>query len=178
MKVWILGAGFSAALGGPLLPDLLAPAPLAALRAKHSRSWMADTGSLAVGELYSSGINSNLWSDAEAFLACLTSIESGDEHANLMVLWTTVAKRYGLHSVPYPEAESGPPWQFGYDFLRARVPALVAAQCMEFVQASRAKVETWLPYERWARSLGPEDVVISFNYDQVVETVFSQVGRP
>ncbi len=49
---------------------------------------------------------------------------------------------------------------------------LVAAQCVNFVEQAQNDIEQWLAYDRWVRRLPEDDVIISFNYDEVVETVF------
>jgi hypothetical protein len=80
-RVWILGAGFSRPLGGPLLPDLMRPEVIANLDATYPAApYQRDKGQhQVVLKTYGYGTNfqqgrprgteglpgENIWSDAE-----------------------------------------------------------------------------------------------------------------
>jgi hypothetical protein len=163
--VWILGAGFSRPLGGPLLPDLLSPSSWVKVTAAYPhRSWPVDGPERMVVDLYqqhrrgsASGVAR--WSDAEEFLSFLDSAADGHRptRAEFEQLGDAFVKKFGGPAAASKEASTA-----------AR--RMIAAECGAFLVDAPLDGENWLPYRSWARSLGPDQsTVITFNYDLVLE---------
>jgi hypothetical protein len=169
--VWILGAGFSRSLGGPLLADLFRQQHAADLRPVIGQALAAEL--TWVQHLFRHGTESEqLWGNAEDFLAYL------DEACGPTAVPIKKARLDGLIArAPYSEG----PWRnnkhlgdaeferFKADPQRSARWAL-AAECDLFLDGADTKSESWKPYAEWARSLTPEhDTVVTFNYDTVLE---------
>lgn len=162
MRAWVLGAGFSVRLGGPLLRDLLTPAALRRLRFRHPESWLADTLCDTCIALQAEGVRIGLWSDAEQYIAALGSFDSR--------LAAEVVEACG-EAARDRRPEDAEPTDF-MTTLWTYARELVAAQCMNFHDEVQDELEPWLPYDRWVKSLSDDAAIISFNYDEVVETAF------
>jgi hypothetical protein len=106
-----------------------------------------------------------LWRNAEEYIAALGSCDPSHEHCV-----GEMCKDDDGHWRSW----GGDPAADAMNSLYCRAIAIVAAQCMEFLQRADNDLEAWLPYDRWVRTLPPEDVLISFNYDEVVEEAFSR----
>jgi hypothetical protein len=162
--VWILGAGFSKPLGGPMLTDLLAPDSVENLRATYSRNytrlfskaalvahWLFNYGTRFragridgsaerdmaqwIGPLWATAIGEQLWVDAEDYLDYLD---------------TSVASE------------------------TSRAGRQMAAECCAFLTGADTRSERFAPYVRWARELvQPGDSVLTFNYDLVPDRLAS-----
>lgn len=177
MPVWVLGSGFSRSLGGPLLKDLLSSRALSSLRSLSDLRWAGDDWLTAIVKQFKRGVKDDSWTNAEEYMAKLASLDHL-AHAEL-----GGQLRESLRSLSF-HAGAGEPSDLGqmtdYDICETAgvwVNRLVAAQCMNFVERSWLEPELWLPYERWARDLNPqEDVVVTFNYDEVVEKAFDRAG--
>jgi hypothetical protein len=165
------GAGFSRALGGPLLGDLF--------RQQHAVD-LAEVigGALArelawVQHLFNHGKeHEHLWQDAEEFLAFVDDASG----STAMPLKKARLKNL-IDRAPY----SPGPWR-GSEYLGAdsfksfsvdpRLSATwaLAAECDLFLQDADTASESWKPYVEWAQSLNPEhDSIVTFNYDTVLE---------
>jgi hypothetical protein len=79
MRAWILGAGFSASLGGPMLGGLLSESALSILRLRHPNTWLAEDDSELVVRAFACGKKADYWADAEEFLAASCSYDSVDQ---------------------------------------------------------------------------------------------------
>lgn len=158
--VWVLGAGFSRSLGGPLLSDLFSDRLFRDLSIRYQTNRFLDEMIRAVRTLYgeetlASG-GDRPWKDAEEFLDFIDRIDPGDPDPYLV-----------SRLVPYGLIED--------DLSLLRWPKLVlAAACSQFLSKDTVYTERWMPYVRWAQSLGPNDLVLSFNYDQIPELLNSQ----
>lgn len=53
---------------------------------------------------------------------------------------------------------------------------LLAAECSVFLDCADLHREQWEPYFDWTSKVGQLDTIISFNYDRVVETLYSTDG--
>lgn len=174
--VWLLGAGFSRALGGPLLDDLFRP-----------RHWLDDdlvfpaklypalSGDLCLSRLLcETGKAEGRWRDAEEFLAFVDAayrneVGSGRGIGILRLMFERMSSRGSIS----PAKTS----MNGFDYAHARfltspvpVRRALAAECAAFLRDLDGKEEIWHPYRTWASSLDPQwDTVISFNYDRVLE---------
>lgn len=162
--VWVLGAGFSRPLGGPLLPDLFSSASrdrlVAAYGAASQYSGLFSPLAKEVRRLYSvHGKDADLarrrWDDAEQFLETLDVASLcgvGSPSGNLVRALSELG-------------------DVDLTALAAAARRLVAAECCAFLKGSDPKTERWGPFGRWLTSLGHNDSIITFNYDTVVETL-------
>ena len=179
MKVWLVGAGFSRRLGGPLLGDLISDTALKILRHRHPETWLADAHLDHTVQTFSAGISRGMWRDAEEYMAALASGDS---------TWTTrvadllresmAADAYGALSTPSEYSSHMKPEEVVTEACWFGATQLVAAQCADFVERSQSDPEGWLPYDRWAIAIDADDVIVSFNYDDVVERVMARNERP
>jgi hypothetical protein len=175
--VWLLGAGFSKSLGGPLLVDLFQP-----------RSWKSDQERFP-GEIYpkladevfhsracfNAGKRDGLWADAEEFLVFVDSAYRNgiDDLKRRLLQELGTRMSWGYDNLL-------PGWQWDKDKFKFEifkdfgriVRRGVAAECSAFLSDLDPKDERWFPYEQWAKSLHRDwDTVICFNYDRVLETL-------
>ncbi|HEY8206746.1 MAG TPA: hypothetical protein VIG99_04645, partial [Myxococcaceae bacterium] len=173
--VWILGAGFSRSLGGPLLDDLLQPDCLRRLRATFP-----DPGfpllqgilpELVVwlfhyGRRFSAGRRSELrwetpgetlWRDAEEFLDFVDLAAASPKGAAATTLKAIMHQSHGR--LPPEPSE-----------LRGMARRLIAAECTAFLRSANLETERWGPYRRWVTEVvGPSDSIVTFNYDVALE---------
>jgi hypothetical protein len=163
--VWVLGAGFSKPLGGPLLPDLFSSGSRDRLLAAygdagtyqhHLFSRMASEVRRLYAEHGRGGPPaSRRWDDAEQFLEALDAAAlhgAGSPSANLIRALCTVN-----------EPDLGE--------LAVAARGVVAAECSAFLGRADPTTERWGPYKRWLTSLREQDAIITFNYDTVIETI-------
>lgn len=170
--VWILGAGFSKPLGGPLLPELLSERSAAMLRARFPKlqDHLLEREGKEVRKLVRAhgweGVppGQRAWSDAEEFIEFLDlAAERGEDSPQLRAL-----REYAEDS--------------GIDLERAKALAaaakrFVAAECC-FFSSLDVEYEKWTPYIKWARELNEiQDTVVTFNYDLVVEVAAARSQR-
>jgi len=192
--VWILGAGFSRALGGPLLSDLFRLEPWRHLTQEFPES---DFPGLAT-ELWASkvifnyGKDRQYWDNAEKFLATAENAfvtglpeEEGDLNRRRAVF---IARASDALQQLQHHVEVGLPsdktWEERWRALCAtfrerahlRIRRALAAECMRFCAAPYTEV--WEPYRAWAKSLrGGRDHLLTFNYDCAVEISFKLCVR-
>lgn len=179
-RVWILGAGFSRPLGGPLLPDLMRPEVMENLDATYpSAPYRQNSGDLHQVVLKAYGYGSkfqqgrprgtgdvpgeNIWADAEQFLDYLDTAAAGGPSSPAFKRLSRVVAAATSH-FGFKDGT-------GADALRlSRVAKrLVAGTCSAFLVGADLETERWEPFVKWAKSLGANDTIISFNYDCVVE---------
>src|SRR5580692_2596737 len=198
--VWVLGAGFSRALGGPLLPNLLSDESEGNLRVRYPvstyRRLYDDAAQIARG-VFVIGLagherrQESLWADAEEFIdyvdtaagltlsnplervLALTGVDSREPNPHLERMRGLVSRltvNFNAHLKEIPMSA-----------IRAAARRLVAAECCAFLEAANTGSERWRPFRAWASSLTPNDTIISFNYDRVLERlreVAITEGRP
>lgn len=172
MKVWVLGAGFSRCLGGPLLNDLLNKQSLEMTRRRLKTGWAHERECDDVVKLFGLGQKEGLWTNPEEYIAALGSYDPRHQDAAARLLDEGFASWEG-DPQPYSDKKS--------DYLNhlwIYSIQMVAAQCMSFLSDSRNRPEAWLPYRRWALSVGRNDVIVSFNYDEAVEAAFMLAKVP
>jgi len=165
MRAWVIGAGFSVPLGGPVLRQLLTKASLERMRFRYPKSWLADALCDTCVEVLQEGIKGEHWTNAEDYIAALGSYDSRVAAAVASMCPKAYEQR--------PPHDKRPT-----DFmltLWTYARELVAAQCMNFLEESQDDSESWLPYDRWAKRVASDDVIISFNYDEVVENAFGRI---
>lgn len=188
--VWILGAGFSRPLGGPLLGKMLSPesqrdlgvryprAPLWAPQAKaalwlyqYGRAGRKDNAILSRGDgQHHEG--EELWEDAEQYLDFLdTAAEKGaGSPACERLLQILGDPRVGFFELPYGHAS--------LKLIAAAGRRLIAAECCAFLEGLDPDSERWSPYQRWLGQVFTwgEDTVVTFNYDLVPEMLAQSRG--
>jgi hypothetical protein len=174
--VWVLGAGFSAPLGGPLLSKMLTKASIDDVRACYGgeeRLW--NDAAEAVRYIYHWGQNwpegalddqrgrwpgQKAWPDAEVFLDFLDTAARTDGGPAAIRL-TAILQHRG--------PGGGSAVRLTANELRWAARRWLAAECCAFLKEADTKEETWQPYTDWALSLRANDTIVTFNYDRVVE---------
>jgi len=166
--VWILGAGFSAPLGGPLLKDLFSKNFISMAKATfETSSWITSRESVLVQDIWNLNEpepgKSGYWRDAEDFLDRLDTAARKPQSPTAALLRSLAA------------SATGGDWQL-VPALSGMARRLVAAQCWYFVlNVEHHVAERWQPYKYWASQLTKDDTIISFNYDRVLESVSENV---
>jgi hypothetical protein len=184
-RAWILGAGFSRPLGGPLLVDLLSPSTRLQLRHLYSTAidpLLVDR----VLTLYHYGAGSTggslhvqpgdqVWRDPEQFLEYLDEI--GTDHSRFSRITEIWSDLGGANPVLFPPGSASEIAALGEVAKR-----VVCAACSAFLEGvtretARTK-ERWIPYLQWLGTLRGQDAIITFNYDRVVELLQPTVRTP
>ena len=169
--VYIVGAGFSRPLGGPLFTNLLTmeywqlhsdvdiPDEIRQCLALLHRA----TGR-SIDELL--GLTDRL--NAEELIALLE--------------WSSrnpVTKRARLVCDAFPVVPAKLKYQSNDEFLRIlniHLKRLIACQCNSFTHLFEADSDTIAPYKSWIQRLTAEDTIITFNYDTAIETLALTCG--
>jgi hypothetical protein len=181
--VWILGAGFSKALGGPLIKQLLGPREKEVLTGVFPKSAdaIAIDGIIAAGAFFRWGLDERRsnWGDAEQFLDVVESAAAespGLSHAHLQL--TKILKGIVPRPEPLPAAWGGSKfYEFdNLDELAKACRRALALDCSIFLRNAQTNSERWAPYVSWAQSLGRGHTVVTFNYDQVPELLSALPG--
>lgn len=173
IRTWILGAGFSRSLGGPLLDDLFSERSAAELVAKFDmqiRPAQDRTRWLAV-HLCRWGNENRWWSNAEDYLDRLDSaVAQGDESDawNVLIEGCEQTRRARKHSGEMRNFIQGDRKTILRDIL-LEAKRWMAAECCAFTKDADVSTEKWEPYRRWADYLTEHDRIITFNYDRVLE---------
>jgi hypothetical protein len=160
--VWILGAGFSRALGGPLLGELFSKDLLLKVDAAFDLEKYVGIGpnnrwASAIRDLwgqFEDARRSPPWRDPEDFLdrLDLAAREEGSPSGKWI---RKVCRDVGT-----------------FDHIKELSLAarhLLAAQCSYFLVGADVKSERWWPYRAWAKRMTNEDAIVTFNYDYVLE---------
>lgn len=191
---WVLGAGFSVPLGGPLFRDLISDRTLKALKSveAYQRRIVVGEDSVFVHN-YSAGVyvlfmrllrehgqgaRAGLWDDAEQFLDYL-DIASRKPKGAIAKAIKDELKR--LNSTDEParwdnDASAGVAlMRDNMKLLHSEAVRFVAGACVTFLSAAEEEPELvdnseqWEPYRRWVQRLeGGKDSVLTFNYDRVL----------
>jgi hypothetical protein len=171
--VWIVGAGFSRSLGGPLLDDLLSGPSIQFAQTLYGANPFLSASSPTgiVRSLFencgpdATAPGRRLWRDAEAFLDHLDAAASNE--------MGPAAKRLQMaKTIAFANPSGGSNWPE----VRTAARRLVAAACSSFLLTTGPEEERWQPYHAWARELEiTTDTVVSFNYDRVLELL---IGKP
>jgi len=175
--VWILGAGFSKPLGGPLLDELLSSRTINVVQSlyasnphigKPSATSTFDVRDAAewVPQLFSqfgpaAPPGTRLWSDAEAFLDHLDAAATTKPSGPAALRFQSALNEFNRKNSRAALLQLGE--------IRAGARRLVAADCCGFLKDAALNEEVWQPYLSWSRALSPDDSVITFNYDRALE---------
>lgn len=202
--VWVLGAGFSKGLGGPLIQDLLSHRELPVLQTlSPGKTHTGVAEEQLKARLFSRyGQERRYWDHAEQFLDLVETAEAEEDfeehladkkdkagatfsHGHLLL--RTMLK----NTVRYPETETieqgarekyfkqvpGPAHNFGsIRELAVATRRALAADCSLFLRSAGLGTERWSPYVDWAQQLGPRDTVVTFNYDHAPELLATVDG--
>jgi len=190
--VWILGAGFSASLGGPLLRDLFSKRMELELKAvfgitvetTNVSRWLAF-------HLYDYGVSDKrglrLWRNAEEYLDRLDSAAptpDGDvqtyKSSARDVLWRAVEQCLSSRDISALhkyrdniQGNAARSEELNNILLEAK--RWMAAECCAFLKTADPTSERWEPYRDWLATLTADDTVVTFNYDRVIETLVAHV---
>src|ERR1019366_4586399 len=160
--VWVLGAGFSAALGGPLLRNLFSAGSEIEIAARFpttKKALLHEPDAGVARTPYREGKDRGLWSDAEQFLDYLDT--------------ASVERKLNPHRAVIERVLAGANPNVARLGVTARY--LLAAECCGFLENVDVLREQWEPFVAWAcKSLTSNDTVITFNYDLVVEKLAEQ----
>jgi hypothetical protein len=166
--VWVLGSGFSKSLGGPLLNELMTPERLERLKKpywleSHHAGWERMHGVWTdLVAHYRTSLdpkNPRPWRDAEEYIEMLSA--AGENQAPAFQIMVELTLGDGLK---YPKTHN-----MLLPFIAQHAAKWLAAVTYEFTAVSDTKSERWQPYVNWAKQLGDNDEVITFNYDRAVE---------
>jgi SIR2-like domain len=150
---WILGAGFSQALGAPLFKDLFQNEQ----RLLTSGLALPDRvyGVLNLYREYgpdadTAGGKGRLWRDPEEFLDVIETAKAPSGDRRLLE---------GIYARPPNTVEE----------LADLARRVLAVECSLFLRGNDPSMEKWIPYRRWAPRLSREHTIVTFNYDRVFE---------
>jgi hypothetical protein len=174
--VWVLGAGFSAGLGGPLLQRLLSPSSENDIKVRYPDPGLFPTihspVATYVRSLYQHGLNHEYVVNGRTWPGELMW-----GHAEEFIDYLDTAAEQRAEGIPNPHAERIKAivqgrWRstnVSIDDLRATARHLIAAECCAFLEGVDPTREQWKPFRKWARSLTRNDTIVTFNYDRVLE---------
>jgi hypothetical protein len=185
--VWIVGAGFSAPLGGPTLADLFSEHAYRHLEAIYpsgdgplgeARKVVLGNAAVVARRLYLVGARQDrgsihpgdrervghrgMWDDAEGFLDTMETAADAPTGA--------LARRLKRVADSLMSPNDAPPLLE----LRDAARRMLAVECSKFLLETDPKSERWEPYRTWRdvlRSGNDEHTVVTFNYDLVLETL-------
>lgn len=181
--VWILGAGFSRSLGGPLFSELFTRESLEIIFDTYNpdqpihqafdlivRLYLCGAGTVPLSERtkkYARIASSNHWDNSEHFIDKLNFAAKSDP----------ITSEYKLFEKRLHEVRKTLKISTYTDFRSLVVPAtkLLAAECSAFLENNPRTNEKWLPYKRWASLLNSNHTIISFNYDCVLEKLRDRI---
>jgi hypothetical protein len=168
--VYILGAGFSVPLGGPLFTQLLSP-ELFRFRQKLDleEPWGALIEKICTCKnLEALGFLGLLASDVETLLERIDSL-SRNLHPSNELLVQTVMDNNGFR------------WKdinlSGKEFLSQlseRLRRVLACECEGFLDELDQGSDRWTPFDRWINDLNSIDSIVSFNYDTTIERLLKR----
>jgi SIR2-like domain len=159
-RVWILGAGFSRHAGGPLLNDLFSetaeyyfedaqPTHQAALK-KIGRLFRQKLPTPNIRE------TGRFWAHAEEFLEKIDQLAEMGEPKALVEMFVDHCCDDSLKT----------PEQLRY-YARSRI----CKEVDDYIHTIPMDSERLQPYIHWIKKLSKEDVIVTFNYDTLIETV-------
>lgn len=175
--VWILGAGFSRSLGGPLLPDLFRQEDRLDLTARYPQGQYGDLQEVCwkTQGLFNWGkAVERQWADAEQFIDFVDCAKANSPESALLLRMSS--KATVPHEIRGLLATNIESVRFDdLDAIKSAAVRALAAECSWFWRHANDQTERWAPYRLWLSSLdGSYDRVVSFNYDGVLEKLARQ----
>jgi hypothetical protein len=192
--VWILGAGFSRPLGGPLISDLLAYREQVVLDGFFPRSY-ANRDQLVKDNFRARGFfhygrERGYWEHAEQFLDVVETAndEDGSQPSSARQLLESLLK--GVAQYPSRDImRGGASWEWReipgpvHDFeslaaLSQACRRALATDVSVFLRVAQAESERWAPHLAWSRNqIDQNHTIITFNYDCVPEKLAQAGGK-
>lgn len=168
--VWLLGAGFSKPLGGPLLEELFSPRFVAIAQGLLEQQEGQEVARVAAA--YRILKRDQLVENAEDFLNVVDTAADGEhpqsEQCRSIIRYLmeqTITFLGREHKFTFPTRHA----------LSSSAKLQIACSCESFVPTEprgETVPEHWKPYSRWADELiAPQDTIITFNYDRSVEWI-------
>jgi hypothetical protein len=164
--VWILGAGFSKSLGAPLLSELLTLRSAQRVEVVYQGQPFLGKGGRdleAPAAICEAGIEEGEWEHAEEFLERLDLAVSSDSARRILAQYFLASPAIEKNGIGCDGTE-----EEVLD-IRARALRLLAGELCLFLKDADPEMEKWAPYRKWASMLAPNDTVITFNYDRVLD---------
>jgi hypothetical protein len=184
--VWLLGSGFSAPLGGPLLSDLFRQETKEEILPFFPEADYPDLAEALpwVQSCFHLGLKKGLWRNAEQYLAYVDDGYRGGntaKHGRLQKLLKDADPYPGRQRVANVDPARQAMHRAYLKNVTGSFDVLVkrglASEVSRFLIQNPPTSEPWLPYLNWVKSLRPGfDTVISFNYDRVIETAVQAAG--
>lgn len=176
--VWIVGAGFSRPLGGPLLIDFFTRRSVEEAVAWLTASGLTEhrhvEGLYLLAALYTKGQDLNSWADAEQFVDRAMTAPSSKPVAVLLegqvqALGNFPGKGNSTYSLATCTAQDLARWCSFY----------VAAICSGFLEPELSAninevPESWAAYCNWFDALDENHTILTFNYDRVLHMLASR----
>lgn len=167
--VYILGAGFSRPLGGPLFTDLItmeywnchSDVPIPTTLRNCLEEFHLATRDIDL-ELGTSRMN------AEELISLLDWCSRNPTRTRSRIIYE-VFERLSVGD-EYPDIG------VFLSALNRQLKRLVACQCNSFTKDLESESDTVAPYLSWLKRLQPQDTIITFNYDTAIETIASTYG--
>jgi hypothetical protein len=171
--VFVLGAGAVRALGGLLLPELLAFRPMWALKENYSNAVHA-TEMYKARIVCAAGIERKLWAHAEEFLDIAETALASENSNSCRILRPLLMK--GLSYLPPGETKRVRVSPLDMATVVRGARRALAADCSLFLRTADTGTERWSPYHAWAMKLRRQHTVITFNYDTTPELLAADGG--
>jgi hypothetical protein len=176
--VYILGAGFSRPMGGPLFTELL-DLPL---RYDIRNFENHNSGSVLqlvntvrdIHYFYRWLLQERMVLNAEHFLEMCDCALDGKESWLIQSFpgqFRSLTQWNNNSKTPMPQIDL---FRFFLKATRIRL----AVETNSFIEQVPEMNDRWQPYIRWFPGLGKTDTIITLNYDLLVETVAAKVNRP
>jgi hypothetical protein len=170
-SVYIVGAGFSRPLGGPLFTNLLTME----YWQLHSDIDMPEEIRQCLAQLHRAKGRS-----IDEMLGLTERLNA--EELIALLEWSSrnpATKRARLVCDALTDIPAKNRYKSNEEFLSVlniQLKRLIACQCNSFTHLLEADSDTSAPYKSWIKSLTPEDTIITFNYDTAIETLALTCG--
>jgi hypothetical protein len=151
---WVIGSGFSRALGGPLLNNLLSLSALEDCQEVFPK--LPDRR--AVYEIYRN-LKGTRWEHAEQFLEFIDLATDARSPNHNILKRQIEAARINDWANTTPE------------LFRDLTTLSIATEVSTYTESVDLRAEAWAPYIRWAGDRRENDAIITFNYDTVIESL-------
>jgi hypothetical protein len=175
--VYILGAGFSYPMGGPLFKELFTKPILFNYEMHTSVDGSKARLAMAVQQLnykYPDLLVDKVFTDAEHFLELCDSVLHGKEQLFLNRFKKSFNGLYENIRVVNPTKSDTDLFQTFFDAAKIHI----AVDTNTFIEQVPDDNDRWKPYILWFKGLGKTDSIVTLNYDLLVETIATKDDRP